>query len=339
MTDCDELGLEAAAAKEIVPMTRADRRLILVIGPGRSGTSSMAGTLAASGFVVPDPVEPEESNPAGFFEPSWVTEFHQRLLDRADVRSLDSDPDAAAEVAPYLADDAARQELRTWLAARLDEHDRVVVKDPRLVWFHELWVSVAADLRVDPGFVVMLRHPSEVSSSRSEFYHSRELTAVAGWVNVALLTERLTRGAARAFVLYPAVTVDWRTQLTRVQDLLGLHLEPGPEQGCHPADDFIDPALRRRTPGWEHSPVPERLRDLADATFDALSSVIDSDGDERLVKELSDLQAEYRTLHQDSMDMVRHHVMRERRRARRRGGRRLNEVSSSPTLDPPRRAP
>lgn len=307
-------------------MPRSDRRLVLVLGPGRSGTSAIAGSLAGSGFTVPDPVEPEESNPVGFFEPMWVNEFHQRLLDRADVRSLDADPDAADALAPMLEQEVVRRELRTWLAARLSEHRRLVVKDPRLVWFHDLWVGVAADLGLDPGFVMMLRHPSEVSSSRSEFYGSREVTAVAGWVNVALMAERLTRGSARTFLPYAALTADWRTQLVRLRDRLGVHLEPGPEQEQHPVDDFIDPALRRRTSGWEQSPVPERLRVLADAAYDALLSVPDRDLDDDLAGRLASLAEEYRRLHQDSMDIVRHHMMRERRRARRQGARSAQPV-------------
>ncbi len=199
-------------------MPRDERRLVLVLGPGRSGTSTMAGALAHSGFAVPDPIEAEESNPAGFFEPRWVNDFHLDLLERADVRPLDSDPDATEAVEPLLADDEARDRLRTWLAAQLDQHDRLVIKDPRLVWFRRLWVGVAEELGQAPASVIMLRHPSEVSSSRSEFYQSRAATAVAGWVNVALMAERVTRGSARALVRYPDLTADWRTTLSRVRD-------------------------------------------------------------------------------------------------------------------------
>ena len=58
--------------------------------------------------------------------------------------------------------------------------------------------------------MIMLRHPAEVSSSRSTYYDAREVTAVAGWINVALMTERLTRGNRRALVPYSQLTADWR---------------------------------------------------------------------------------------------------------------------------------
>ena len=302
-------------------MSCADRRLVLVLGPGRSGTSALSGALAHSGFVVPDPIAPEESNPVGFYEPQWVMDFHLALLKKADVRPLDSDPDAASVVATVLTDPDVRRELRDWLAARLDEHERLVIKDPRLVWFLDLWVEVAAELGQEPGFVMMLRHPSEVSSSRSEFYQSRMTTATAGWINVALLAEQITRRSARALVRYPDLTADWRSALTDVQQRLGLRLEPAPDLRPHPVDAFIDPTLRRREPGWDDTPVPPRLRDLGDTTYRALGALADDPDSAEPLAAVDTCREAYRALHADSLDVVRHHLMRAKRgagRARRR---------------------
>ena len=323
-------------------MPRDERRLVLVLGPGRSGTSTMAGALAHSGFAVPDPIEAEESNPAGFFEPRWVNDFHLDLLERADVRPLDSDPDATEAVEPLLADDEPRDRLRTWLATHLDQHDRLVIKDPRLVWFRRLWVGVAEELGQAPASVIMLRHPSEVSSSRSEFYQSRAATAVAGWVNVALMAERVTRGSARALVRYPDLTADWRTTLSRVRDALGLRLEPGPEATPHPVDDFIDAGLRRREPGWDDTADPARLHALADAVFVALGETADDDSPGQSAR-LDALSGEYAALHAEALDVVRHHVMRERRQGRRARRRKAAErwatpdPEAQPTAEQPRR--
>ena len=309
-------------------MSSDEPRLVLVLGPGRSGTSTMAGALAHSGFVVPDPIEAEESNPTGFFEPRWVNELHLDLLERVDVRPLDSDPEAADMVTSLLRDAEVRDRLRSWLAARLGEHERLVVKDPRLVWFRELWVSVAEELGQPSVSVIMLRDPSEVSSSRSEFYQSRTTTAVAGWINVALMAERVTRGSARALVAYPELMTDWRGPFRRLRDDLGLRLEPGPDDSPHPVDAFIDPSLRRRRPGWEGTAVPPHVRDLADAVFGELGAVADDDTAERGAR-LDALHGDYLALHAGAFDVVRHHVMRERRRARRSRRRKAQEPASS----------
>jgi hypothetical protein len=289
-----------------------DRRIVFVLGPGRSGTSTMAGTLAMSGFDVPKAIAGKESNPSGFYEPRWVVNFHRDLLHKVGVRTLDADPDALEQMAPVLDDAQVRAELRTWLKERLAEHERLVIKDPRLVWFRDLWVGVAGELGQEPGFVFMLRHPSEVSSSRSEYYDSRAVTAVAGWVNVALLTERLTHGSPRALVHYAELTSDWRSQATRVRDLLGLRLDPAPDVSPHPVDGFIDPTLRRRQPGWDESPVPGFLQELGEKTFHALGDVADhGDSPERAAR-LDQLREEYRTLHSDALDLARAHIIRDR---------------------------
>jgi hypothetical protein len=272
----------------------------------------MAGTLAMSGFDVPKAIEGKDSNPSGFYEPRWVVNFHRDLLRKVDVRTLDADPDALEQMAPVLGDPQVRAELRGWLEERLSEHERLVIKDPRLVWFRDLWIDVAGDLGHEPGFVFMLRHPSEVSSSRSEYYDAREVTAVAGWINVALMSERLTQGSPRALVHYPRLTADWRTEAGRVRDLLGLHLDPGPEVTPHPVDSFIDPTLRRRLPGWDESPVPRFLQELGEATFQALSEVAEHGDSPERAGRLGDLREEYRTLHSDALDLARAHIVRDR---------------------------
>jgi hypothetical protein len=272
----------------------------------------MAGTLAMSGFDVPKAIAGKESNPSGFYEPRWVVNFHKDLLRKADVRTLDTDPAALERMEPVLGDPKVRAELRTWLEERLSEHERLVIKDPRLVWFRDLWVEVAGELDQEPGFVFMLRHPSEVSSSRSEYYDSREVTAVGGWINVALLTERLTQGSPRALVHYPELVSDWRTQATRVRELLGLHLDLGPDVTPHPVDGFIDPTLRRRLPGWDDSPVPRFLQELGEATFRTLGEVAEQGDSSARAARLDELREEYRTLHTGALDLARTHIIRDR---------------------------
>jgi hypothetical protein len=287
-----------------------DRRIVFVLGPGRSGTSTMAGALAHSGYTVPQAIKGNATNPTGFFEPRWVVDLHRRLLERTGVRTLDTDPDALERIRTVTDDEEVRAELRGWLADRLAKHDRLVIKDPRMVWFRDLWVDAAQAQGVDPAFVIMLRHPSEVSSSRNEYYNTREVTGVAGWINVALMSEALTQGSPRALVQYANLTAEWRPELMRAQELLGLRLEPAPEARPHPIDDFIDPKLRRMKPGWDSVSVPSFLEDLGDRVFDALT-IVGEHGDSTESAELLDaLRAEYAELHADALALVNPSVKR-----------------------------
>ena len=59
------------------------RKVVLVAGSGRSGTSLMAGILKHMGMHVPEPeVVADTTNPRGFGEPRWVVDFHETLLKR-----------------------------------------------------------------------------------------------------------------------------------------------------------------------------------------------------------------------------------------------------------------
>lgn len=293
----------------------------------------MAGALSFCGYTVPQAIKGNETNPLGFFEPRWVVDFHRRLLQRSGVRTLDTDPGALDRLRTVLADERLRDEARDWLAPRLEKHGRLVVKDPRMVWFRDLWVAAAQDLGVDPRFVVMLRHPAEVSASRSNYYDADEIPAVAGWINVALMTEQLTAGSPRRFVHYPELTADWRTQLVRLRDDLGLVLEPAPEERPHPVDEFIDPKLRRMKPGWEGSSVPTYLQELGDRTFDVLGELAEHgdtarDGSDRsdrsdMAARLETLRGEYARAHSDALALVAPTLRRVKEDARRKARRRV----------------
>lgn len=333
MADADQTsGPEASS--------NGERSLVFVLGPGRSGTSTMAGALSYSGFKVPEAIKGNQTNPSGFFEPRWAVNFHRRLLRATGVRTLDASPEVLERLDGVLHDPAIQDELHDWLAPRLEKHGRIVIKDPRMVWFRDLWVHAAERLEVDPRFVIMLRHPSEVSSSRSNYYNSREVPAVAGWINVALMTEKLTAGSPRALVHYPNLTADWRTEMVRLRDSLGLRLTPEPEVTPHPVDDFIDPSLRRMKPGWEASAVPVLLRDLGDRTFEALTTLAVEGDSEASAARLEELRTEYATAHADAMAMVRHSILRARedsavkarRKVRARQRQRAAAVEEQPTL-------
>lgn len=300
-------------------MPGAERRIAVVVGPGRSGTSTMAGALAQCGYHVPRAIEGDATNPLGFFEPQWVVDLHTRLLRKAGVRTLDGDPAVLEAMERVTSADGVRTRLRTWLGRQLARHERIVVKDPRLVWFTRLWREVAHDLGEDPGFVVMLRHPSEVSSSRAEFYDSQQVSAVAGWINTALITEQLTQGSPRAFVRYPDLTAEWRPQIARVRDELGLALDPEPTADPHPIDDFIDPTLRRREAGWRDLPVPALLADLGDRTYDALGSLADGTAGPDLEELLTVIRSDYQRAHDDALAIASAHIKRRVRDARRAG--------------------
>jgi hypothetical protein len=258
--------------------------LVLITGTGRSGTSTMSGTLHHLGLHVPGPyLGSNESNPKGFFESRWAVRFHKRLVERAGIHEFDSRPDAIDRVRAVV-DDVDRRKLDAFLAEHLALSDQVVVKDPRTVWVQRLWEESAEAQGASVRFITMLRHPAEVVGSRTTYYSGHEagrsreadrkrrdyaIFNVARWVNNSLLNERETRGRPRAFVRYQDLLDDWRPVLAGLRDGLGLRYDLDGD-GARAVDDFIDPALRRHTITWDDLPVPTDLQEVGQSVWDAL---------------------------------------------------------------------
>jgi len=259
------------------------RRLVLVVGAGRSGTSLLTGVFSELGFHIPQPeVEADDTNPRGFSEPRWVVDFHTRLLKARKVTVNDSRPSAWEATFATADDEAARAALRKWLAGELEKGEAVVVKDPRTSWFLPLWTRTAADLGISTSFVTMLRHPAEILKSALKSYGTWQTQAsrVSAWINISLETERVTRGATRTFVRYEDLLGDWRTEMERIGGALDLPLITGgiPDERARAVDEFVDPGLHRNRVGWHEMDVPARVEELAERVWDELQPLARTGG-------------------------------------------------------------
>jgi hypothetical protein len=289
-------------------------RLILVVGVGRSGTSLLSGMLGQLGFHIPQPeVKADDTNPRGFGEPRWVVDFHTRLLRELRVTLNDARP-AAWESTAATADDAAIYgELSRWLGGQLAEADALVVKDPRTVWFLDLWMRAAAEHALETSFVTMLRHPAEIVASARKSYGPGLTTAgrASAWINLMLQTEHATRGEPRAFVGYEDLLADWAPEIRRIGTLLGSPELAGLDRASHPeVDAFFDPTLHRNRVGWDELDVPARVRDLADDVWAQVQTLAAPGGDTpAAAPALDEAQAAYRTLYAEAEAIAQSSVM------------------------------
>ena len=262
----------------------SERRLVLVVGVGRSGTSLLTGILGQVGFHVPQPeVKADDTNPRGFSEPRWAVDFHSKLLQARRVTVNDSRPVAFEQTGTAAEDEATYSELRRWLKEQMDQADAVVVKDPRTGWFLPLWTRASADLAVEARFVTMLRHPAEILASAFKSYGhwQKPASRAAAWINITLETERATRGSRRAFVRYEDLLQDWPRELSRTAELLDLPALTGDDLRTRfpHVDEFVDPTLHRNRVRWDEFDVPASVRDLAEEVWVLLQPLADPGGD------------------------------------------------------------
>lgn len=293
----------------------APRRFLLVTGAGRSGTSTVAGALNYLGLHVPRPVlATNKSNPRGFFESFWAIQFHRRIMEQANIDTVDARPQAVELIQEVLRPEHL-QEAGEWLTSESRRAPQVVVKDPRSAWMPALWAAAAEKAGLQPGFLTMLRHPAEVVGSRATYYakgdaeavRNYQVTNIARWVNANLITERQTRGRARVFLRYSDLIDDWRNAMSLVQDTLDLTYNSDLRSDApHPVDEFIDPALRRHHVTWDDLVIPQDLQAIAEQTWLACSVLADKRGrSEEAEAELDDLGARYARLFCDATAITR----------------------------------
>lgn len=308
-----------------VPASSSGVTLVLVSGSGRSGTSSLAGSLKRLGLHVPQPeVEASETNPRGFYEPQWVIDYHKGYLKDLALFNIDSRPRATEIVAELVATGEPQERLREWLRGQMGE-PLLVVKDPHAFWFADVWSEVCSDLGIDLKWLTALRHPAEVVGSRDLAYlqhqpdHLRlakETSNVAGWVHAALLTEKVGRAGAstngRAFIRYTDLLADWRSALGRVGEQLDLTYNADLSDGApHAVDEFVEPSMRRSQLTWDDIRLPAWLRETGQEVWDLLGALVDDPADVAALARLDELHAEYDERYAEAAALVFDHTKAE----------------------------
>lgn len=302
-------------------------KVVIVAGAGRSGTSTLAGVLSMLGLHLPEPQVPaDDTNPRGFYESQWVVDFHKALLVRDPVvRTLDSRPEAAGLAATHVTP-SDLDELDEWLSEALAAGAPVVVKDPRVFWFHDLWRTAATSRGAEVGFATMLRHPVEVAKSRDTHYtptdrgerfrRQRATANIAGWVNACLVTEEITRADARVFARYADLLESWRPVVATVSERLGLGLDL--EAGAAAVDAFVEPSLRRSETTWDSVDVPDTLRAVAEATWEQMNLLVDDPDAPAVPAALAAIRADFERLHDHAVGVALDHTQAREVHVRRR---------------------
>lgn len=243
---------------------------VLVLGMHRSGTSALAGALAAVGF---DPgarvLGGSAGNEEGHWEDQFAVDLHESLLGRfgtrwdlpfglpPDWRGSLAAKEALARIRAYLRDDRARHPL--W-----------VMKDPRACLFAPLWTEALAAEGLPFAVVLAARHPLAVAQSLHRRDGMPETRAMALWLDHTLAALDAA-GAGTVVVDYDHLVSDVEGLRTRLE----AKVPPGA------AEALALPAFAAGfDPGRRHHPAAAAvdLPPAVDAVWRALSLRAGSDG-------------------------------------------------------------
>jgi hypothetical protein len=153
---------------------------VVVLGPGRSGTSSVSGAFVAAGYFAgreDEVLGAGVGNPLGHYEPLPVLRLNEDLLAAFDCSWWAAQPDPARQL-------AARDQFEPRIAATLaamkaNAHGKpLVVKEPRINSLLPLWGPV-----IDGGLhpVLTVRDPVEIALSQARRDGTTPAHALAAW--------------------------------------------------------------------------------------------------------------------------------------------------------------
>ncbi len=175
---------------------------LVVLGMHRSGTSALTGTLHHLGVALGSRLmAATPDNPRGYWEHSDIVAVHERLMMALgygwdDIRSLPPgfEHGEAAQ--------AARRELAVIVNREFTGAPLWGVKDPRLCRLMPLWAEIFAEERVEPRYLLAVRHPLDVAESLAVRDGMSLARGMLLWLGHLLDAERATRGAKRVIVHY-----------------------------------------------------------------------------------------------------------------------------------------
>lgn len=237
-------GPEQASDTTIQSGRRSARKVVLVVGMHRSGTSALSGLLGNLGCDVPATLmEKTERNPKGYFESKKICDFHEEIFSHAGTRWDDFRPFPQAwlessKSAEYV---ARAQEL---IQSEFGSSSLFVLKDPRICRLMPFWLEVLENLYITPLAVHIHRNPLEVAQSLKDRDQIDTSYGALLWLNHILEAERGSRTLTRSFTSFEKLLSNWGGETKRLEQELGLSLPRFSTDNVQELESFLDPKLK-----------------------------------------------------------------------------------------------
>ncbi|MGQ5711027.1 hypothetical protein [Desulforudis sp. DRI-14] len=283
----------------------SNKRLIVVLGMHRSGTSALAGSLSilGCGFDRRLVEASKGDNPKGYWEPIDVVDINNRIFSAFHMSYMDYWPlPSGWEDMPSVSQE--RECARSWLQRMFDEHDVVVMKDPRLCRTLPLWRQALEDMGADAYYLHVFRHPLEVVAS----LRKRDARIPKSYGLLAWLAHTLE--ALEHSVLNRSVLVQYRALLdaptavlARVERVLGMNWPIHPEKKSSELRTFLDAGLAHHFANSLHCDTP--LEAWAIAVYDLLAGHELRTLDASFAYELQAVSQRFAGVHEICLDMAR----------------------------------
>ncbi len=261
-------------------MSESSKRVIVVIGMHRSGTSAVTRGLQLLGVDLGESLLPPVpgDNDKGFWEDQEIYRLNEQVLARLgtfwhglapiseqDLRSADLDQEREAAV--------------SILTARFETAAVFGFKDPRTSILLPFWQSVFEEMGVSDGYVFAIRNPLSVAESLHRRNTIDREKALCLWVKYTLEAVRYTHGKPTVLVDFDLLLDDPLRHLQRIAR--GLSLQPCDPDSVEAQDyvgSFLSKSLRRSQHGLDGDALQFRAPGLPRELYTSLLRSADDEG-------------------------------------------------------------
>ncbi len=211
--------------QQLTKMDPVDKRLIVVLGMHRSGTSAITRSLELLGVGLGNNLHPASfDNPKGFWEDRECLEINENLLnflgsayDRLDL--------AWENIKDVPLVSSLKSNAVEIIQSKLEENCGLWgFKDPRTCRLLSFWREVFKEAGCEVSFVIVLRNPASVTSSLVKRNKIPEEKAYFLWLQHMLPAVIETKGSKRVVVDFDEFMDAPYTQLKRISTVLELSL-------------------------------------------------------------------------------------------------------------------
>lgn len=274
-------------------MTATKRQAILVLGMHRSGTSAIGGVINALGVSAPKTLfGPGPHNQRGFFESYPLILALNDMLAAAgsswhDWRRLD---------AQWLNSPAAEQyraKIKALLNDEFGDAPLIFIKDPRICRCLPFLSSILTELDIGTVALLPVRNPLEVAHSlerRDGFALSRSFLL---WLRHLLDAEYHSRHMPRYFLPYELFLLDWRTQLERAAERIGIAWPTAFESADAEVARFLTPDLYHERSTLDEVRRHPSVTPMVMATYDILTTMATAGESRDLLERLDAIRSRF----------------------------------------------
>jgi hypothetical protein len=221
-----------------------NKRIIVVTGVPRSGTSAITRGLKVLGVNLGTSLEPADSgNEKGYFEDSDINNlnygFLKLLFERPDYAILVDLKKIPQEVA-----DTFKISAKVFIEKRLDEYDIFGLKDPFMSKVLPLWKDIFAETGANISYVIPCRNPISVARSINKRANIDYIIAYYIWFSGMLSSLVYLAGEKVVFVDYDDMLTDPKKQLQRISEYLSLTFDPNGLEFLEFSGKFLEESLR-----------------------------------------------------------------------------------------------